>query len=417
MARAAVLQPVGRVGRRTRRPQHTFNVRHRPWQITPFMIAPVLPGETLKNILFQSRCVTDPIKNPLVGWWIEYYFFYVKHRDLDDRDLFTSMMLDVESDTSSLNTAAKTETYHRATSIDWVQLCLNRVRDTYFRDEDEIGTAFNIGNLPITHIGQQTLFDSLVPEDHFGASTDVSLTVGGDDAITASEVDAMMRSWEFLRAQKLTDASYEDYLATFGISKKPEEAHRPELIRYFREWQYPSNTIDPTNGAPTSAVSWSVTERADKDRFFREPGFICGYTVARPKVYLDNQQSTFTSEMNNAISWLPAILSDDPYTSVKQFAAGSSGPIAGATDGYWVDIKDLFLYGEQFVNYAFADLTSKVDLPDIGIANKRYADAADADSFFVTPATKNFIRQDGIAHLDILTLMTDTTPQGIQSGA
>ena len=69
-----------------RRPQHTFYLRQVPFTIQPFMIAPVIPGETLQNLSFQARCVTMPVKNPIIGWWCEYYFFYVKLTDLDDRE-------------------------------------------------------------------------------------------------------------------------------------------------------------------------------------------------------------------------------------------------------------------------------------------------------------------------------------------
>jgi hypothetical protein len=72
-------------------------------------IAPVLPGETMKNLLLQARVVSDPIKNPLIGWWCEFYFFYVKHRDLDDRDVFTEMMVNPATTTSSLNEATGKE--------------------------------------------------------------------------------------------------------------------------------------------------------------------------------------------------------------------------------------------------------------------------------------------------------------------
>ena len=71
-----------RVGRKLRSPIHRFHLRHYPFQLQPFMLAPVIPGETMKNLLLQARVVTDPIKNGLIGWWQEYYFFYVKHRDL-----------------------------------------------------------------------------------------------------------------------------------------------------------------------------------------------------------------------------------------------------------------------------------------------------------------------------------------------
>ena len=63
-----VVNELPQTGRVMRRPVHTFQLRQRPFAITPFMIAPVLPGETMKNLLLQSRAVTDPIKNPLVGW-------------------------------------------------------------------------------------------------------------------------------------------------------------------------------------------------------------------------------------------------------------------------------------------------------------------------------------------------------------
>lgn len=414
MARQTVLRPIAKVGRKSRRPNHSFHIRHRPWQLTPFMIAPVLPGETLKNLMWQSRAVSKPVKAALTGWWLEHYFFYVKHRDLAERESMETLMLDITTTTAALNTAAKAETYHRAATVDWLQLCLNRIRDTYFRDEDEIGTAYDIGNLPAVHVGQQNWTDSLLSAARY-AQADVTLTVGGDGAFNASEVDAMMQQYEFLRANKMTDASYEDYLASFGIGTPKIESHRPELIRYQREWSYPSNTIDPVTGTPSSALSWSIAARADKDRFFKEPGFIIGLTVARPKVYMDNQQSTVANELDRAIRWLPAILNDDPYNSLVTFAAGSTGPIAGATGGYVFDLKDYFLYGEQFINFAIAEVENKVDLPDIAIVNKRYADAADADALFVgaTAATR-LITQDGVVMLDILSHLSDTTPQGIQ---
>ena len=50
-----------------RTPKHTFNLVQRPYEITPFMIAPVLAGETLKNLLLQCRTVSTPLENRLIG--------------------------------------------------------------------------------------------------------------------------------------------------------------------------------------------------------------------------------------------------------------------------------------------------------------------------------------------------------------
>ena len=50
--------------RKPRQPQHTFNVKAKPYELTPFMIAPVLPGESMTSLLMQARAVSDPVNNP-----------------------------------------------------------------------------------------------------------------------------------------------------------------------------------------------------------------------------------------------------------------------------------------------------------------------------------------------------------------
>ena len=213
MARRAISVTSARTqGRVLRRPNHTFHLRHMPFQIQPFMIAPVLPGETMRNALLQVRGVTDPIKNPLIGWWLEHYLFYVKHRDLEV-DWVEDMVLDPSFNYQDHDdTTADTSFYHSGNSINWPKLCLDRVVDCYFRNEDEIGTTFAIDGLPAASIQHQGWFDSIYANNPV---TDVD--VDGPDANTtvqASEIDAAMRQWEFMRANQLTEMSYEDFLAT-----------------------------------------------------------------------------------------------------------------------------------------------------------------------------------------------------------
>jgi len=61
-----------------------FNLVTKPYQLQPFMIMPVLPGETLQNMMLQSQVWSDPLASGMknIGWWCEYFFFYVKWRDL-----------------------------------------------------------------------------------------------------------------------------------------------------------------------------------------------------------------------------------------------------------------------------------------------------------------------------------------------
>jgi hypothetical protein len=381
------------------------------------MIAPVLPGETLTNLQLQARAVTDPIQNPLIGWWLEYYYFYVKHRDLAERDTLMNMVM-TNASTAALNAAAKVETYHAGSAPDYAQLCLNRIVDTYFRDEGEITLAGSIGNLPAASLSSDTWLDSVkaastnpTNDPEFPGNT---TRIQTDDLIPGT-TQAMFDQWEFMKQEKLTDLTYEDFLKTYGVTGQAVAAvvdeHKPELIRYVRDWTYPTNTVEPTTGVPASACSWAVAERADKDRFFTEPGFLVGLTVARPKVYLSKQKGTGVSMLADAFSWLPAVLSNDPYTSLRQFA-NTAGPLQGnVTDaaGYWVDVRDLFVYGDQFVNFSLAVADAGlVALPTLTL-QKRYPSSADADALFKSASPANQIRQDGVTQLSILGRLQDET--------
>lgn len=403
-----------RVGRKIRRPSHTFSLRYRPWQIQPCMIAPVLPGETMKNLLLQARVVTDPISNPLIGWWTEYYFFYVKLRDLDDREALTNMIV-TNASTAALNTAADLDTYHAGGAINYTQKCLDKIVAEYFRDEDESVLQGAIDGLPVAQVGGPGWLDSTKDATLAG---EAQHEFPGENPALPSHMSAFadhFAQWEAMRSMQLTEATFEDWLRTFGVSvprAEAEEIHKPELIRYVRDWTYPTNTINPADGLPSSACSWGVAERADKDRFFKEPGFLIGVTVSRPKVYFSKQIGSVAHHLNDAFSWLPAILQNDPYTSLKKFTGGASGvgPLgANVTNDYWVDLRDLFIHGDQFLNHALNVTDAGLVALPTTTMEKKYATAAMADALFKTPATYNKIKADGRVDISILSRIEDTS--------
>ena len=396
--------PVAQQQRRLRTPTHQFYLKHKPFTIAPFMIAPVLPGETLKNVLLQSNIVTDPIKNALIGWWVDHYIFYVKHRDLSVRDTLTAMMLDPTEDVSALKqtVSADTRYYTAVGGIAWTAYCVNRIIEEYFRDEGETYSVL-IDGFHTAKINQKNWSDTLVPDTEMPAGGTVT---AGDDQ---QEMDAAYQQWQFLLAQGLTHMSYEDYLRSHGVRTDRVEVHRPELVRFTRNWQVPSNTVNPATGVPASAVRWSVAERADKDRFFTEPGFLVGLTVCRPKVYFGKQTGSVAGFMDNAFRWLPAIMRDEVYTSLAKFSAGT-GPVPSASGAYWIDIRDLLLYGDQFVNTVLTNQDQGImtGLPSAGLTNFEYPLEADVDALFASETAEN-VRQDGICRLSILGTQQDHT--------
>lgn len=399
---------VPRTGRVTRSPTHTWNVRSQPYQMQPILLAPVIPGETLKSGVFQARVVTDPVKNRLIGWWQEYYLYYVPFRAMAIREQIEQMVIDPEFDAVTAgitsNIAVSQRYFAGRNSIDWVKQCLDAVVKYDFRKPDYAG-VHEIDGLPVVSINRKSWADSALT-DSLVEDWDAAITVGVDDQINASEIDAALQHYELLKANGLVEMSYEDYLKTYGIRGKPvaepNEQYTPELIRYVRDWQYPSNTVDAA-GAVSSAVSWSIAERVDKDRFFTEPGFIFGFTVSRPKVYLGRQVGAASMMLDTIRAWLPKVLSDDPTTSLKQFANGA-GPITGGFDpgtgveDYWIDVRDLFLYGDQFVR---SSSNYSVPLPAAS-GNLMFPDASVYDALFVEQTgTAQHIEQDGTIVLNI----------------
>lgn len=409
--------PAQRMGRVSRYPQHTFQVEHKPWEIQPFLIAPVLPGESMKNLLMQARVISDPIKSRLLGWWAEHFFFYVKHRDLAERDEFVQMMLDPAWTPANVDSATDNAyTYFEGGSgsgtlyIDWAAKCLECVVDNYFRDTDEVAGdhVIRTGRYAAKAFGT-TWLQSLQPEAAV-TWTDVSISTATDNAFTMRELSEAERQYEWLRQNGAVAMTYEEFLGTYGVQvPAAEELHKPELIRFTRNWAMPVSSIDPTDGSAASAVTWQITERADKDRFFKEPGFIIGVTVVRPKVYRSRQLGHASAMLNNAYAWLPALMSDDPTTSLK-LLPDNNGLLGDFTDsgGAWVDVKDLFLYGDQFVNFTLTD-TDKglVALPSTALQTE-YTVEADADALFAAD-TAELIRQDGIVSLNIAGRQVDTS--------
>lgn len=396
-------------GRKIRRPTHPWNTVQYPFAITPFMIAPVLPGETLRNAVVQSRAVSAPIKNDMQGWWLEHYLFYVKVRDLDDRDDLTQMFVNPELElrgTALGDNTANPLYYHNGRGrVNWVQRCLKRVVEEYFRDEGEAWDIATYKGLPLAKTNTSSVFDSLMSEADYAVPGDIDLDLDGDGETTAREAEEAMRQWELLRAMNLTEATYEDFIRGAGVQGDvggEVDPHRPELIRYEKSWAYPSNTVEVA-GVRT-VCSWSQNFRADKDRFFKEPGFVFGVSVWRPKFYLANQTAAGVGLLDHVHTWLPSVLSNDPASSMVHVPDGT-GPLGTDASGYFVDIRDLYLHGDQFVNHA--NPINSAAIPSATNFDKEYVSAADIEGLFpgATDPLRQ-LRQDGICTMMIASANT-----------
>lgn len=427
MAKSAVISidqlmnAAGKTQRKARKPTHDYSIKFQPYQIQPFLIAPVLPGETLKNLHVQGRYVSDPLAvgHPsITPWWIEHTFYYVRLRDiLPDADVKALML----ENTAITGTGTKTNyTYHHCTNgVDFTKKAVEKIVTEYFRDEGE-GVGPYIDGVPAARViaYKKNWLDSYIDNEASGFDAHTDLQVPHDDSVNPNWTAA----YERMRMMGMLDGGmdFEDWLGTYGVKlpgSQAGEEDKPELLRYTSAWQYPTNTVDPASGNPSSAYVESVNERADKDRYFKEPGFIIGCVVVKPKLYRGNQSASLSHFLYDAYSWLPALMRDDPETSLRKFDdmgdIADSGPLRYRQQDYWVDMRDLFLYGDQFVNVpttaeggVYMSLPTPVDID--GQVSQRYlAQNQIAKIFKVDSAC--FIRAEGTVRLDILSHPTQAT--------
>lgn len=414
-----------RMQRGTRRPSHNWFVKNPPFCFQPCMMVPVLPGETLKSARWQARGVTDPIKGRLLGWWLEHYLFYVpiSAMNLGDPEDLKFMFIDASATIAENVTRSDTNYLNddgTVTSYDWVTECVVPIINRWFRTRNTVaGTYyFGAGAPPGNDRWYKVKCEAPGWTDSLTLqSTDTGLDVdlidaASTDVLTASELDIAMRTWELHRLQGLTQQTYEEFLMTYRV-RVPADPNvgEPELLRYSRAWQYPSNTVVPTTGAVTTAVSWTVSESADKDRRFKEPGFIIMGTCARPKVYFSKQTSFAASQMTDAFAWLPATLWDQARVGIRKLDNDQMVKDGGAIQ---FDVKDLMVYGDQFLNaldYAEANM---VALPD-NVANVEYVADADIKAMFSSD-TVFMVTQDGHCELTIASSTTDPEPVKLGAG-
>lgn len=422
--RVTVASPYATSQRTSRRPQHQFTLRIAPYEIQPFCLAPVLPGETLQSIMLQCQAWSDPLSAKLrnVGWWWQTNFFYVRHRDLpaDVRNILAGMMLDDQTDVSSLqagSASAKLYTYDGA--MDWTNLCLQHIVSEYFRDDGEDwNEAVSSDGLPLVRIygrGTSDPFERLTLDDDY-EDRRVDL-IDGDGHLYANTISQSMAHWAAMRDAGLTEMDYQDFMKTYGSTVREDEEspnlHRAEDLWSLREFTYPTNTVEPTTGVPAVAAGWRISKSGGKRAFIDEPGFIFGVQYVRPKVYLRPQMGSVAGSMSDVYKWLPAVLNDQADAGHVQFD-GTEGPLpslfedAPADPGpqtfhpYWIDLRDLLLYGDQFVNYDPTDEPPFLDLPTAD-GKRRYAATEEIRSFFATAyADTGKFDVDGIASLNIL---------------
>ena len=435
MPRNTIIQQVSSVGdykkqqRVGRHPQHTFNLKRRPYEIVPFLIAPVLPGETLDGGFLQATTVTDKIADRLIPWVDEFHIFYIPLRALTQSDdgalteeQLNSLFLDPTFDLrTGMGAAANSVPYYDfKAGVPWGELLYDYIVARWFRDEGEAVTP-TWDDYHIAQVDQGNIFHSLKEESALADDTELPGVDEQEELDILPGFTTHYAQWELMRDQGMTELTYRDYLKSYGITPPKDivvdaEDVTPSLeaekIISVRKWTNPTLAPQQGDSASTAICYWRHGTRLTKRMMFAEPGFIFGVKTTRAKIYRGNQKGSAAGLLSTAFTWLPAVLNHLGYTSIlEQLDSATDGILQGGDEDYWFDIKDLFLHGDQFVNHALGGGRMPA-IPVVSNLDKKYLTETMMNAMFAdTGGTASYIYDDGSLHMDILGRIRDTSPK------
>lgn len=328
-----------------RRPSFPMFGTMRPFGLYPLMATPVLPGETLTSMQLKRRVLSLPVRNPLMGAWLETWLVYVKLTDMDEA--LAAMFLTNDADDTEFEATASSDRYFtRQGQIAYIERAVRAVWHHYFRDESET-TPHTLDGVP------------MVKRRSFDWTHNLSFTPAGMDLEELpSNPEGQLTGMDIMSMMGMSEITYEKYLQQYGVSSAAaaKTLRAPEILRYSQQWVVPTNQIDPTTGAPSSAWVWSEDMKADKPKRFDEPGFLVLLSCVRPKMFSDAMRYSFVGNLWGIADFFPVYNLDNPAAGVKEIKtddlalSDNFGPDGGSSLSLLYDHRDLLSHGEQFIN-------------------------------------------------------------------
>lgn len=411
-----ITQPGVMRTRKKRSPQFPLAGTLMPFGLYPLWATPVLPGETLNMAEMKYRLISMPVKHPLAGAWFETWTVFVSLTDMDDN--FATMFISEDvSPTPYLAAADQPRYFTKQGQVQYLKLAMDRIVQTYFRDEEE--PLWNTRTIDGVHMAGRPNWD--------WAQNLMFQPAGMDPALLPSAMpeDGTLTPLEIMKMAGMSEITYEKYLMQYGVAQKEavKQARLPEILRYTRDWTTPTNTIEPSNGRPSSAWAWSGTIKAEKPKRFDEPGFVVTIGCVRPKMFDPTLRGSMIGELWGFADFFPVYNLADPAAGIKGLDSSHKVlHLPAGTDPIIYDHRDLLAHGEAFVNnwtgpYDLPSITTRTladgtEYPDM---RSKYPSVANIQSLFVESdeaqpqSSRMLLYYEGIASAEITGHVVDTT--------
>lgn len=335
----------------------------------------MLAGDTIMSSALRGRFISQPMKHPITGGWLEFWHAFVPMRVIGR----TATVNDIAPSTTGLTYAADEPRFFGKTGqLDHIKAAYLKVVADYFTQTGvTVPTLDGVSQLPI--MGTDWA-ENLMVRPASGNPT-VWPVQGVTEELTGLDLET--------ERLLLESADYRSFTQQFGV-KDPEVDNRSKIARYWRQWSLPQNVIDPASGAPRSAFFFETALQMEKPFKANEHGISLILASFRPVMFKRLSDSSIVGRMNGLKDWLPPR------------GAGAWQPIQGndsvfktgfglVGDNLVYDRSDVFARGEYQVNCLDADTPFPVPRSAVGSATGTvavtrgyYATSAEIDAMFVS---------------------------------
>ena len=349
--------------RHLRKPRYPFTNAGFFGMLTPIARAPVLPGETLKEISLRLTGQSVPIGYPLVGAYVDVHYWYVPFRLLD-ADFPEEIVAGTWNPSAQFAAAnGKKSVYFTTTS-----------GNSMLHD-----AVHHLGNLfynPLTASDMSASTDlvamradmiaEMFSSEEVEGGPDVSIDVSGGTLSMEELFDSRREYLTNLKRAQLDD-SYLTHLAQAGVDMKEGFISEPEFLWSQRKWIMPSKAVDQSTGNTVQSYFVSMEGKRQTRKYFPEHGLIVGLALIRPSFFDTAKKGTFDELHDDCWheNWFPGIS--------KEFRVDTNtdwSPLADAK----IDTSSPLYRGEALLGRGMD--------PDTGGGETTYVYGRDCDTVF-----------------------------------
>lgn len=380
--------------RRRRNPTFPMAGVMQPFGLYPLAAFPLLAGETLENLNLAGRFISQPMKHPITGAWLEQWVAVVPMRLC----MSEATVTDIAPSTTGLTAGAdRPRFFTKSGALDTIKRAYDVVANEFFQAPGQTAPTVD-GVMQLPRMGVDWT-ENLQPKPASGDPTKWP-----EKAVTEELTGIDLET----ERQLMEAADYRRWTEQFtGVD--PKSQLRARIIRYDREWKLPQNVIDPATGIPRSSFFWDRKMNLSKRFKAMEHSIVLVLSAWRPLMFNGLTVASYIQRMNGVLEWLP------PRNEAGWSTIGADDPIFAAafdTDNTQLifDRSDVFARGETFINCAAADSPYPVpisanSLESAGIDSQRgkYPTAAETNTLFVgATATDRVAHYQAIAMARIL---------------